>query len=151
MLRLEADAARAGAGGDDDGGGFERVAIDNELERPAGEIDAVEVAELDTRAETLGLLLELLHQLEAIDALGKTGEVLDRAGGGEQPAGLRAGEDERGKIGARGVDRGGEPGASGADDDNLFHREIKHATGLAVVESPEEGFAQRSEEGGEED
>ena len=123
-----------GAGRDDHRARFERIAIDDELERLAGEIDAVEIAEFDPRAETLGLLLQLLHQLEAIDALGKAGEILDDAGGGEQAARLAAGEDERREIGARGVDRGGEAGATGADDDDLFHGSNKHATGLALVE-----------------
>ena len=80
---------------------LDRVAVDDELERLAGKIDAVEIAELDARAETLGLLLQVLHQLEAVDALGKAGEILHDAGGGEQAAGLRAGEDERREIGAR--------------------------------------------------
>ena len=62
-----------------------------------------------------------LHELEAVDALGEAGEILDDAGGGEQPARHGAGEDERREIGARGVNRGGEPGAAGADDDDLFH------------------------------
>ena len=74
---------------------LDRVAVDDELERLAGKIDAVEIAELDARAETLGLLLQILHQLEAVDALGKAGEILHDAGGGEQAARLRAGEHER--------------------------------------------------------
>src|SRR6266481_4957112 len=69
VLRFKPDVAGAGPGRDDDRARFERVAINNELERLAGEIDAVEIAERDARAKALGLLLQTLHQLEAVDAL----------------------------------------------------------------------------------
>ena len=90
-FRFEPDAARARAGGDDDGAGFERFVVDDELERLGGEIDAVEVAVFNPRAEAFGLLLEPLHQLAAVNALGKAGEILDDAGGREQAARLAAG------------------------------------------------------------
>ena len=135
----QAEAARAGAGGDDDGARFNGIAIDNELEGLGGEIDAVEMAEFNARAEVLGLLLKLLHELEAVDALGKAGKILDNAGGGEEAAGLDSGEDERGKVGAGGVDGGGKSSAARANDDDLFHGLNKHATGMEVVDIPGDG------------
>ena len=57
----------------------------------------------DAGAEALGLLLQVLHQLESVDPLRKTGEVLHNTRGGEKAARLGAGEDERREIRARGV------------------------------------------------
>ena len=56
-LRGRAQAGVPGAGGDDHRPGDDRIAIDDELERMSGEIDAVEMAELNPRAEPLRLLL----------------------------------------------------------------------------------------------
>ena len=67
---------------------------------------ASSVPKLDAGAKTFGLLLHAGHQFIAIHALGKAGEIFDDAGGGQQPAGLRAGEDQRLQIGARRIKRG---------------------------------------------
>ena len=53
---------------------------------------------LALRAETFGLLLHPRHQFIAVHAFGKAGEIFHDAGGGEQAAGLAAGEDKRRKL-----------------------------------------------------
>src|SRR5699024_12266759 len=100
-----------------DGAVLELDALDAPLEI---ELDRVLVDDL--RAEALGLLLELRHQLRALDALGEPREVLDVRGGHERAAGIEgAGDHDRGHLGARGVDGGGVPGGPGADDHHLVH------------------------------
>ena len=70
-------------------------------------------------AEAGGLLLHVLDQLGALDALGPAGKVLDQRGDGELAAGLVAFEDEGLEVGAGGVDGGGESGAAGTEDDGV--------------------------------
>ena len=71
-------------------------------------------------AELLGLLLQALHELRALDAVGEAGEVLhlggvhQRTAGGDGP-----GDDEGRQAGTGRVDRGGVPGGTGPDDDEI--------------------------------
>src|SRR5699024_1407604 len=115
LLAVDAELAVGGSGGDDqrlrpvDGAVLEGDALDVPLEI---ELDRVLVDDL--RAEALGLLLELRHQLRALDALGEPREVLDVRGGHERAAGIEgAGDHDRVHLGARGVDGGGVPGGPG--------------------------------------
>ena len=76
----------------------------------AGEVDAVGVGGDELGAEALGLLAELRHELGAHDPVGEAGVVLDVGREHELAAGADALDDERVQVGARGVDRGGQPG-----------------------------------------
>ncbi len=67
----------------------------------------------------LGLGLHLLHQPGALDRGGEAREILDIVGDGQLAARLEAGHQDGGEIGARGVDRGGAAGRSGAEDEDL--------------------------------
>jgi len=69
-----------------------------------------------------GLFLHPRHQFITVHTFGKAGEIFHDARGGEQTAGLFAGEHERRKLRARGVKRGGPTRRTGTDDDNFFHR-----------------------------
>ena len=92
LLLGQAELAVGGAGGDDDGGRLVGLAGagDHALE-VAGEVDLGDVVEDHLGAEPLGLLLQFVHQLRALDAVGEAGEVLDlggvhqRAAGGDRP------------------------------------------------------------------
>src|SRR5699024_2064961 len=68
-------------------------------------------------AETLRLVAHFVHQLWALDALGEAREVLHLGGLHQQAAEVHALEDDRLKLGAGGVDRGGVAGWPGAHDD----------------------------------
>jgi hypothetical protein len=72
----------------------------SELARHRGEIDRLHERLLEARAELRRLLAQVLHQLEAVDALGKAGEILDLARRRELAAGQRALEHERAEVGA---------------------------------------------------
>ena len=98
------------------------VLADRERERPLAEVDRGHVAEDELRAEALRLLAEQLHQLRAHARLGEAGIVLHVGGDRELPAGLRPLDDQRRQVGARGVERGGEAGGAGADDDEFVMR-----------------------------
>jgi hypothetical protein len=95
------------------------VLLGLEREGPLGEIDRVDPRAHKLRAETLRLLAELIHQLGALDAFGEAGVVLDLGRDRQLPAGLRPLDDERGHVGARGVDGGGESGGTRSDDDDF--------------------------------
>ncbi len=97
-----------------------------ELEGALGEIDGVEVGHPELGAEADGLLLHVLDELGALDALGPAGEVFDQRGDRELPAGLVAFEDERLEIGAGSVDGSGKAGAPGAEDDSVARRIFRH-------------------------
>ena len=71
------------------------------------------------RPEALGLGAEAAHQLGALDPVGEARVVLDVARDHQLAAGLVAGDDDRGEVGPRGVDRGGQAGRAGADDDDV--------------------------------
>ena len=66
--------------------------------------------------EALGVLLEALHQVRALHAVGVGRPVVD-VGGGHELAALRdAGDQHRAQVGAGGVDRGGIAGGAGAEN-----------------------------------
>src|SRR5690606_7441924 len=108
------------AGRDDHGLREDHTITEDKFARVHGEIDRGDERLLETRAEARGLLAHVLRQLETIDAVGEAREVLDFARGGQLAAGEGAFEDERIEIGAGGVDGGGETGATGADDNDVF-------------------------------
>ena len=79
-----------------------------------------DVALDDLGAEPLGLRAQLRHQVGPHDAVAIPGPVLDHRGQHQLTAGFDAFDDERLEIGARRVERGGESGRAGADDDDLL-------------------------------
>ena len=106
----------------DDSLGLDDLAIDRELEWRAREIHRIDAAQvLDAGSETRRLLLHLGHQLRTLDAVAESGEVFHRGRGCQKPAGLLSGDEQGIEVRARGVDGGGPSGATGSDDDDLFH------------------------------
>ena len=66
------------------------------------------VSHLQIGPESLGLLAHQVHQLRPLDSLGKPGEIVDGGRQGQLAAGLLALEDQRGQVGPRGVQGGGQ-------------------------------------------
>ena len=118
-LAVEAEPQRRRAGGDDHGLGAVFGAARPDAERPLGEVDAVDVDVDEARAEPLGLGAHRGHQVGALDAVREARVVLDVAGQHQLAAGRGARQHDRLEVGAGGVDRGGQPGRAGADDDDL--------------------------------
>jgi hypothetical protein len=106
--------------GNDDGLGENRAITADQLAGHRREIHRRHHRLFKAGAKLGRLLAQVVHQHEAIDAVGKTGEILDLGGRRQLAAGKGSLEHERIQIGAAGVDRGGEPGAPGADDDDIF-------------------------------
>ncbi len=99
-----------------------------EREGAVREVHTVDVGLKEVRAEATRLLLELDHQLRALDAFGEAGVVLDLGGDGELSAGLRAVDDEGFEVSARGVDGGGQARRPRADDDDFAVQSLfRHA------------------------
>ena len=136
-LGVDAEHQRACASADDDGVGLVHGVADPHLERLAGEIDLGRLLRDQLGAEARRLLAEVLHQVGPHDPVGKAGVVLDVRRQHQLPTGLVARarrltlDDERGQVGAGGVDRRRQPGRTGADDDDVANgvgRGVAHAT-----------------------
>ncbi len=97
------------------------------------QVDGGDGLGLDHRAETLGLGLELLHQLGPLDPVGEAGVVLDLGGDGQLAARLLALEQEVGDVGAAEVQAGGVAGGAGADDDDLEVLVLAHFRACSLV------------------
>ena len=87
--------------------------------RVRGEVDAIDVGRDELGAEADGLLAELGHELGPEDPLREAREVLDVGGEHQLAAGADPLDHERVQIGPRRVDRGGETGRPGSDDDDF--------------------------------
>ena len=127
LLGGKAEPARGRAGGDDERAGEDDVLADGELEGRLADVDGGEMAEGDLGTEARGLLLHVVDELGALDAVGPAREIFDQCGEGELAAGLVAFEDERLEVGAGGVDGGGQPGAAGAEDDGVANSRFRHS------------------------
>jgi len=114
------------SGGDDNRLDPDLFAVHGERERTFGKIHLLNRAKADARAETLGLFLHSRHQFIAVHAFGEAGIIFHDAGGGEQTARLNAGQHARLEIGARGVKRRRPSRAARTDDNNFFHKRMKH-------------------------
>jgi len=144
LLGGEIEPARRRPGGDDEGPGVDGLFAKVKFEGALGEIDGGEVRHFELGAEADGLLLHVLDEVGALDALGPAGKVFDQRGDGELAAGLVAFEDERLEVGARGVDGSGQPGAAGAEDDGVADGVVLRHSYLIVegagwVQSVEDG------------
>ena len=121
LLVVEAELAVRGAGGQDDGARLERLAAER-LDRldVTVEVEHGRVVPQHLGTELLGLLLQTLHQLGALDAVGEPGEVLHLGGVHQGAAGGDGPRDhQRGQAGACRVDRGGVAGRTRSDDDEI--------------------------------
>ena len=122
MFARRAEVTVSGADRDDDALCLDDFALDGQLQRAAGEIDRIDLAQiLDPGPEAGRLLLHLGHEGGSLDAVAESGEVLDGRGGGQEPSGLLARDQEGVEVGTRGVDGCCPAGTAGSDDDDVFH------------------------------
>ncbi len=91
----------------------------------------------ELRAKTRRLLAHVLDQLRPLDALGKTGKVLDQGSQGKLAAGLVTFQDQRLKIGAGGVDGRRQTGAARTHDDGVTNL-VCH--GFLLIRATRRGF-----------
>ena len=120
LLRGQIEPARLRAGRQHHGlGHVDVAAVADQPERPARQVEIVDVVGDDPGADMLGLLLHLLHQPGSLDDVGEARIVLHVGGDGELAARLDALDQHRLQHGAGRIDRGGVAGRSGADNDNL--------------------------------
>jgi hypothetical protein len=97
-----------------------------------GEIDGAEVGQAQLGSEADGLLLHVLDEFGALDALGPAGKVFNQRGDGELAAGLVAFEDQGLEVGAAGVDGSSESGATGTEDNNVVRKIFGHISSHSV-------------------
>ena len=84
------------ATGDDEGFGFDPLAVNFEAVMIFSRLEFFERAELEACAEFFGLRLHAHDEVGAIDAFGEAREIFHRGGGGELAAGLQSLQDKRG-------------------------------------------------------
>ena len=107
-LGRKAEEPRGRAGRDDQRLRRELLLVGLDDERRPHKIDVGHVALDDLRTEPLGLRAHLGHQLGTHDAVAESGKVLNHRGQHELTAGLEAFDEQRLKIGAGGVESGGQ-------------------------------------------
>ena len=117
-------------GGDDQRARLVPFVFHLKAERALGKIGLDDGAVQVLGAEPLGLLLHVLHQLRALDALGKSGEIFDLGGERKLAARLMSRDHQRFQTGARGIDGCGVSGAAGAEDDDIMHGRFYAIRGL---------------------
>src|ERR1700712_166452 len=83
-------------------------------------------------AEADRLLLHILDEVRALDALGPAGKVFDQRGDGELPSRFVAFEDQWLQVRACSVDGSGKSGAPGAEDDSVARRVFRHMDPYSV-------------------
>ena len=122
VLAGNAEVAGRGAHREDDGAGLVRLVADGDrLDRPV-QRHRVDVLHPQVGAEPQGLFAHLVHQLRPGDAVAEAGVVLHLGRGHQRATELRALEDQRRQLGARGIDGRGVAGRPGADDDHVVDR-----------------------------
>ena len=87
-------------------------------ERARAQVDCLDVALDDLRAEADRLRPHRRHQVRPHHAVLMPRPVLDHRRQHQLPAGLEPLDDERLEVGAGGIQRGGEAGRAGTDDDD---------------------------------
>jgi hypothetical protein len=113
LFARQAQPARARTGGDNQRARMD-LAIEYAADGMRAHLHASHQRVLVGGAEARRLLLHVLDQLRALNALGPAGKVLDHGGNGELAAGLVALQNQRIHPGARGVKRCRQSGAAGA-------------------------------------
>ena len=107
------------------GGGDQRVAGPNvtevgcKLEWTAGEINILHEVVDHLSAEAFSLLLHLLHQVRSLNAFSSARPIVNFGRGHELAARFHAGNDDRFKVGACGIYRGGPASRAGTENDNV--------------------------------
>ena len=124
-LGLEAEHQRLGAGGHDDRVGDVLGLVDPDPERSLGEVDAGDLLVRNSAPKRDAWARKSAISSGPMMPSGKPGIVLDVGGEHQLPTGLigrrrrLALDHERVEVGAGGVDRGGQPGGAGPDDDHV--------------------------------
>ena len=104
---------------EDDGAGAVGLAADDHRLDLAGERQLGRVVGNDLRAEALGLLAHVVHEVGTLDPVHEPGEVLHLGRVHQRAAVLHALDQQRAQVGTRGVDGSGVAGRSGPDDDHV--------------------------------
>lgn len=121
-----------GSSRDDDGARFVFLVRGFDRVGGLGEVDRFDETLFEAGTEFRGLLTEVIHQHEAVDALWKSGEILDFARLRELSPWQVTFDYERVQIGSGRVDCGSETGTTGAYDDDVFDFS-GHGNGLEVL------------------
>jgi len=121
FFAVEIEPAGGGTAGDDQCASIDPGIIELDCDKTVAGLDFLELRVLKPGTEALGLLFHAHDEHGAVDAFREAGEVFNEGGGGELTTGLGAFEDEGCEVCACAVDGGSESGATGSDDDNIFH------------------------------
>ena len=124
----QAEPVGAGARGQDQGLGFDHLALHREAIGPLAEVDRIGVSLNQARAPAHGLGLHPVHQVGAQDPIGEAGEILHIGGCHQLAAGdaarLETRDQQGAEVGPGGIDGCGVAGGPGADDDQVFRGDL---------------------------
>jgi hypothetical protein len=109
-LAVDAEPESLGTGGHDTGLGPIFHARRPEPERPAAQVDTIDISVNDARSESFRLPAEKVHQLRTADPVREAGVVLDFAGDHQLSAAGHAADHHRLQVRPGGVDRRGQAG-----------------------------------------
>ena len=124
----QAEPVGAGAGGQDQGLGFDHLAFHREAIGPLAQVDRIGVSLDQAGAPAHGLGPHPVHQVGAQDPVGEAGEILHIGGGHQLAAGdaarLEARDQQGAEVGPGGIDGGGVASGPRADDDQVFRGDL---------------------------
>ena len=124
----QAEAVGTGARGQDQGLGFDHLALHREAIGTLAQVDRIGVSLDQARAPAHGLGPHPVHQIGAQDPIGETGEIL-HIGGGHQlapsdAARLETRDQQGAEVGPGGINSGGIASGPGTDDDQVFRGDL---------------------------
>ncbi|MCY1516882.1 hypothetical protein D9M68_515410 [compost metagenome] len=127
LFRGQAQVLGRGARGDDQGvAGIDLAGVARQGERALGQIDLGDVVEEHFGVEALGMLLEALHQVRALDAVRVCRPIVDVRGGHELAALGQTCNKNRAQIGACRIDGRCVTGGAGTEYQNFSVRRRGH-------------------------
>ena len=124
LLALDVEISGGGAAGDDEGLGFDPLAVNFQTVRLPG-LEFLDYAVLKAGSEFFRLLLHSHDEIRAVHAVGEAWKILHRGRRCQLAPGEASLKNKRGEVSAGGVNGGGESGTAGADDDDILHRAAK--------------------------
>jgi len=124
LFGIDAEKASGSASGDDERFGLKCFLASLDFERAVLEGNGRDGAGAKFGAEALRLLTHELDKFRTKNSIREAGEIFNHGGERELAARFVTVNDQRLKIGARGVDRGRQTRTAAPDDDNLVHLKL---------------------------
>jgi hypothetical protein len=124
LFILQAQPFGRGAASDDDASCLDPFSVNLEPMMPLGGFKFFELGVPEPGTEFFRLFMHIHDQLRPVDAIRKTGEILDQRGRSQLTARFSSLENERSQVGPRGVNCGSQSGAPRSNNHYCFHGRV---------------------------